>query len=515
MDNENITVNGGAPQVATAQPVASGSVQPVVAQPAVSEPKKTKKKTGLIWGLIGGGVALVVAIVLLIVFVFLPKSSGDPGVDELLQGSLIKVEVDGKYGYINTDGKMVIQPIYDDADDFEGGFAEVELGDEDMLIDRDGNVKMRSANMFTDYIAKTGNWLIGISDTGSEFGLRTGLYDRNLNLLSGSDMDVFSIYNTDDYFGFLKPDSKKGGMIDANGKIMFELDVDTDKRYDFSINYGDTEFKELKPYCVVETESKIVFVGCTDGKIVTELNAEQIDYVGSSGNNIFYIKYNSSDKEYPGYYKYYYIQDDAVAIETVPSKYSGDISDYAMYRGLVEVEEGNESKYYNVCTKEYVKYSYSSVGCDLTRIDDDTSAEFESYSGYTIEGGVVLKGNNVAIPSGEYDKFKELDKITYLYLKALGKEYILAAKGKNTFVVDLKSGKAVHDFGEADVYIQYGSSFIKFREDEKTGVYSLVSGKDMMIGDEEYVQTFAMDYIIVDGDKDNYYNTDFKMFYSE
>ena len=37
----------------------------------------------------------------------------------------------------------------------------------------------------------------------------------------------------------------------------------------------------------------------------------------------------------------------------------------------------------------------------------------------------------------------------------------------------------------------------------------------MMIGDEEYIQTFAMDYIVVDGDKDNYYNTDFKMFYSE
>ena len=148
----------------SSQPVSAAAAQPVASAPvanASAAPKK--KKTGLIWGLVGGGVALIVAIVLIVVFLVLPNkgSSDDPVVNAMLQGSLISVEVDGKYGYINTDGQIVIQPIFKKADQFHGNFAVAKTDDgETLFIDRSGNIKMRFDYAFYEYYDETGELII-------------------------------------------------------------------------------------------------------------------------------------------------------------------------------------------------------------------------------------------------------------------------------------------------------------------------------------------------------------------
>lgn len=51
-----------------------------------------------------------------------------------------KVKVDGKSGFINHQGQLVIKPVFDFATDFQGGYSHVKRGGKKSLIDTQGNV---------------------------------------------------------------------------------------------------------------------------------------------------------------------------------------------------------------------------------------------------------------------------------------------------------------------------------------------------------------------------------------
>jgi hypothetical protein len=54
---------------------------------------------------------------------------------------LARVKKGNKFGYINTQGKLVIDFIYDDAMDFKNGIALVKIGTNRFFITPDGNIK--------------------------------------------------------------------------------------------------------------------------------------------------------------------------------------------------------------------------------------------------------------------------------------------------------------------------------------------------------------------------------------
>jgi hypothetical protein len=53
---------------------------------------------------------------------------------------LALVEKDGEYGYINTDGELVIEVIYDEASSFNNGYALVKKDGTYMIINKMGEV---------------------------------------------------------------------------------------------------------------------------------------------------------------------------------------------------------------------------------------------------------------------------------------------------------------------------------------------------------------------------------------
>ena len=63
-----------------------------------------------------------------------------PSSSSIFSEGLLNVFQDGKCGYINTKGELVIPLIFDDANKFDNGYAIVIYNGEDAIIDKKGNV---------------------------------------------------------------------------------------------------------------------------------------------------------------------------------------------------------------------------------------------------------------------------------------------------------------------------------------------------------------------------------------
>ncbi|MEI9478590.1 MAG: WG repeat-containing protein [Deltaproteobacteria bacterium] len=61
------------------------------------------------------------------------KTQAPPG-----KYSLFPIRVDGKTGFIDKSGKMVIPLMYDDVDSFSGGIAKVTINEKKGYIDKKG-----------------------------------------------------------------------------------------------------------------------------------------------------------------------------------------------------------------------------------------------------------------------------------------------------------------------------------------------------------------------------------------
>jgi hypothetical protein len=81
--------------------------------------------------------------------------------------------IDGvkRYGYIDSKGTFVIDPVYDYADDFQDGVAVVRQGEDNLVIDRTGAVIYKSKNSIGNFhngaasiYTAEDNWLYGFID---------------------------------------------------------------------------------------------------------------------------------------------------------------------------------------------------------------------------------------------------------------------------------------------------------------------------------------------------------------
>lgn len=74
----------------------------------------------------------------------------------------IRVQKDGKYGFVDLDGRLVIRCIYDDAGDFVTGLAKAKIRNEYGFIDRSGHIIIpfiySEAHSFNEGLAKVGKY---------------------------------------------------------------------------------------------------------------------------------------------------------------------------------------------------------------------------------------------------------------------------------------------------------------------------------------------------------------------
>ena len=108
-------------------------------------------------------------------------------VDEFSEG-LSAVKLIGKWGYINRSENLVVQPQYDEAGAFYGGLALIRKGNSYGMIDRNGQFVLSdqysTIKRFDDYILLESDGLFGLADASGRL-VRSPQYDRIVALDKG------------------------------------------------------------------------------------------------------------------------------------------------------------------------------------------------------------------------------------------------------------------------------------------------------------------------------------------
>ncbi|TSJ47924.1 WG repeat-containing protein [Fluviicola chungangensis] len=171
------------------------------------------------------------------------------------QDELIPVQVGSKWGYMNTFGKMAVPAVYDDANDFDGGFAAVKKGAQFLVIDTKG-AETAIASPALD-VRDFSEGLAPIRATDKKFGF----------INTKGEMVIPAQFESVGYFvngiAWAKTFDKKVGYIDKTGKWIIEAQFDVGKEFDAKsglalVRTGDQWFyvnAKGTPLKVTDTES--------------------------------------------------------------------------------------------------------------------------------------------------------------------------------------------------------------------------------------------------------------------
>ncbi len=180
-----------------------------------------------------------------------------------ISDSLIAVNSDYKWGYINLSGEVVIEPVWRQATDFRHGYARVQDGDDWVTIDKDGKIYenlyiIEGNSKYSSYYSVR-NKCEDIS-----FYLFEKVYNRVNEYIDYSRFNNYYLLLNEGYGALMEDDtiifeSKGDKLLDFNGNILTENCI---------INsYANGE----KQISLSFTADKNVVAETTDGKYVIEI----------------------------------------------------------------------------------------------------------------------------------------------------------------------------------------------------------------------------------------------------
>lgn len=179
------------------------------------------------------------------------------GLDKKEYPRLFIQNISEKYGYLNADSEIVIEPQYEYAENFSEGVAIVRSPDEKrVFIDESGNV----LEQFKEFIAWT-RFTDGVGEIKDDKG-EIYAVDHDGNKLYGGRSDVAKTI-------FLTDSEKNGHTLRRSSKEGLEL--------------GEPEYRELVDI---------------DGNIIIEKEEKFIDFYGAGYNYVFGTKDFSNDINY-------------------------------------------------------------------------------------------------------------------------------------------------------------------------------------------------------------------------
>lgn len=470
-----------------------------------NEKKKSNKK--IVFILLGIGVLVALVVVLLIIFLGKDKKNINTSTDDLSVFSdknIIPIEKDGKYGYVSSDGEIILEPKYNSVGEFHGKYVAVSIDNPDtlsstkklyLLLDTEGNC-VNEYELHNEPIYYKDNDLWNVDGV---------LYDANMNKLTPDNMSV--TYLAGGYFEWENNDDRTSGIMNQDGKVSYTYTPITDKSVYTSFSVSDNISLLEETYCTINVENdEYAIINCDTGEYVYDFTDK---YIGQGKNNIFTI----FDSNISRVLERIYIYNNKILYRTTGSNdmtYDGD--------GYIKVY-GDVEKYIDVKTGKILNEKPSIDDVDMDDLFD--GLDYHGYKVVSENSKYGIKKNDKNIVPIIYDDIDFLVEDLFNYVKNEKKqELALAVQENKTSLIDVKTQKIITTFDTENVFQIRGSTFlwVKFFEEgskniSKNLVYNVLTDKSMEFEGDVNI-TIESNYIKVNQNKMNvYYNTNFKKVY--
>ena len=433
------------------------------------------------------GTLLVISLVLLVGYKFFENKNSN--INSIFdENNLIKIKKDKKYGYINSNGKIVIEPIYESASDFNGNYALVEIVENDdeiyQLIDQTGKVRVQS-NYYSDieYISEYDSWVINDQ-----------LYNGSLKKITSDDIEVD--YADYDYLRWENEKERTAGIMNISGKITYTYKFKNDEDF-FYVQPSDIDPTLKERYCIVSIEDeKDEIVNCDTGKVIFDFTENNIF---DKDNNIFEVSERGSYETK----MLMYIQNDKIFYQT-----SSDAIDLDYYPGYIRIkysdkDYNNRFTYLDLKTGNISSAIPSNMDYDL---DFDAWEDLTGITKTSCGQGLGLVLNEKEILPCEWNSIDYFSPSLYQYLLTKDKNYVMTTKDNKT----VAEFNASYIYDDESTFIYYKDSSTK-----EIIVYNLITEKTMKVVSENMLNIYS-NYLTIETDnKIDYYNTDLKLIYSE
>ena len=399
-----------------------------------------------------------------------------------------------KFGYVDKNGKVIVEPSYYNATQFYGDYAGVvfeEDKEEYAIIDLNGKeVILKKGGEEPQYIIDYDIWVIG-----------DAFYDGNMKRISPDNIAV--TYDDNGYFTFKDSSNKQSGIIDYKGEIIYT--IFGTEGVELEMSHSDYDVDE---YFVKVTNNESVFVVSTktDDLVYTYSGQSEL-YAGK--NNFFYTYQDNGKKDF------LYFYNGALRIEV----YSVDEMHIADYKNqIIFAKLYNQERYYDILNEtelqqgpEKNEYYSSLYGTN--------DYDFEVFDCGDSKG--LVDGDKILV-SCDYSTINLLDINLFSYVKKKTlKQIVLLEKNSSIIVYDMAKKKELKTFKNVEFKTYDNSVLVRFAKYDGDDplpsgyiVYNLLTDQYVEINAEELsVDIYPSYYIVSNRGIRSYYNADFEKIY--
>lgn len=399
---------------------------------------------------------------------------------------------DGKYGYIDLTGNIVIEPQFEYANKFEGNYALVKNNSKDKMfsiINKKGE-KVKETKGSASYNEYNNYWNID-----------NKLYDKDLKDVTPKDISIVSYSNS--YYLYYTNDKKEMGLLNSN------LEKTYSRKYSTNLTFAasSTQYGMENTYCGISN----LIVNCDTGKEI--YNLKENEYISMSNNNYFIINNVDSNE----FIKAIYVEDDKIVFtlnEETNLYYYYNYGDPFLY-----IE--STKKYYSVLNKKFsndysiafgkVKYENSVFYNKNYKVEQCASNEESLYKNYSIKSE-----NQEIIPCTKFEVFTDFQDI-----KISGELYKMGITPVviNDSLLNLETGKEIakidykHSYSTINTLSDDSSFFTAYyytkeyaTGDVVTKIYNIITGKSIIINSDDRIIADYNYFIINKNGKFIYYN---------
>lgn len=420
----------------------------------------------------------------------------------------ILIKKNNKYGYISSDGELLIEPQYEFGTEFFNDYAVISTNRENKeyeIINKSGKVVLGiQSDNEPKYYNECGIWLID-----------NKLYNKDLDVIFEGNYKLE--YINYGYFSFLDNEKSESGIVDYTGKKVFMWNQEY-----ITVDISKNDFKTGDYYAIVSNFEEIEqIVSLKNGRTVYIVDDPKNNYLRQEDGNIFRLI--SRENSYKTI-KWLYFKEETLLYETDDLIYHISVEDYQ--NDILKIDYGqnykdlkfkNRYSFYDIKEKTYLKeYHQKVIMTPLlkNKFKYEVTTENELYG---------LKINDKVWLENIYDdiKFLDVDLHRYLY-ENKNLEYVFLEEDGITILYNLKKKKAVHEFESTSIINNPLSSFLTITEYDENGyskknylIYNVLTNKTLEL-DKEVDILIGSNYIMASGGSEiSYYNTDLMEIYRE